>query len=147
MPRVEQSPTTAELRRFLKQTLPDYMIPSTFVQLEALPLTVNGKLDLRALPAPSTARPELEDVFVAPSTREEKILASIWTKVLGVEQVGINDKFFALGGDSIRSIQVLSQAKEQGLSFSVQQLFQHQTIHELVQELKTQDHEIVKIQS
>ena len=82
MPRVEQSPTTAELRRFLKQTLPDYMIPSTFVQLEALPLTVNGKLDLRALPAPSTARPELEDVFVAPSTREEKILASIWTKVL-----------------------------------------------------------------
>ncbi|WP_375466723.1 amino acid adenylation domain-containing protein [uncultured Nostoc sp.] len=135
--KTEQSPTAAELRRFLKQKLPEYMIPNAFVQLEALPLTANGKVDRRALPVPDTARPELEDVFVAPNTPEEKILAAIWTKVLGVEQVGINDNFFALGGDSIRSIQVLSQAKEQGLSFSVQQLFKYQTIHELVQELKT----------
>ncbi|MBR8837984.1 MAG: amino acid adenylation domain-containing protein [Stigonema ocellatum SAG 48.90 = DSM 106950] len=146
VPYVEQSPTTAELRRFLKQKLPDYMVPSAFVQLEALPLTANGKLDRRALPAPDSARPELEDVFVAPSTPEEKILAAIWTKVLGVNQVGINDNFFALGGDSIRSIQVLSLAKKQGLSFSVQQLFQHQNIHELVQELKTQEHEITNVE-
>ncbi|MCC5659230.1 amino acid adenylation domain-containing protein [Nostoc sp. XA010] len=136
--KTEQSPTAAELRRFLKQKLPEYMVPSAFVQLEALPVTANGKVDRRALPVPDTARPELENVFVAPSTPEEKILVTIWTKVLGVEKVGINDNFFALGGDSIRSIQVLSQAKEQGLSFSVQQLFKYQTIHELVQELKTQ---------
>jgi amino acid adenylation domain-containing protein len=144
--KTEQSPTTAELRRFLSNQLPSYMVPSAFVQLKALPLTANGKVDRRTLPEPDTARPELEDVFVAPSTREEKILAAIWTKVLGVEQVGINDNFFALGGDSIRSIQVLSQAKEQGLSFSVQQLFQHQTIHELVEELKTQEHDITKLE-
>ncbi|BAY50137.1 amino acid adenylation domain-containing protein (plasmid) [Scytonema sp. HK-05] len=146
VPKTEQSPTAAELRRFLKQKLPEYMIPSAFVQLEALPLTANGKVDRRALPVPDTTRPELEDVFVAPSTPEEKILAAIWTKVLGVEKVGINDNFFALGGDSIRSIQVLSQAKEQGLSFSVQQLFQYQTIHELVQELKTQENDITKLE-
>ncbi|MBN3921606.1 non-ribosomal peptide synthetase, partial [Nostoc sp. NMS4] len=146
VPKTKQSPTAAELRRFLKQKLPEYMIPSAFVQLEALPLTANGKVDRRALPVPDTARPELEDVFVAPSTPEEKILAAIWTKVLGVEQVGINDNFFALGGDSIRSIQVLSQAKEQGLSLSVQQLFQYQTIHELVQELKIQENDITKLE-
>ncbi len=146
VPETEQSPTAAELRRFLKQKLPEYMVPSAFVQLEALPLTANGKVDRRALRAPDTARPELEDVFVAPSTPEEKILSAIWAKVLSVEQVGINDNFFALGGDSIRSIQVLSQAKEQGLSFSVQQLFQHQTIHELVQELKTQENDTTKLE-
>ncbi len=146
VPQLEQSPTAVELRRFLKQKLPEYMLPTTFVQLEALPLTANGKVDRRALPAPNTARPELEDVFVAPSTPEEKILAAIWAKVLSVEQVGINDNFFTLGGDSIRSIQVLSQAREQGLSFSVQQLFQHQTIHELVEELQTQENDITKLE-
>jgi len=146
VPKTEQSPKAAELRRFLKQKLPEYMVPSAFVQLEALPLTANGKVDRRALRVPDTARPELEDVFVVPSTPEEKILAAIWANVLGVEQVGINDNFFALGGDSIRSIQVLSQAKEQGLSFSVQQLFQQQTIHELVQELKTQENDITKLE-
>ncbi|GAB1543624.1 non-ribosomal peptide synthetase [Scytonema sp. NUACC21] len=146
VPKTEQSPTVAELRRFLTQKLPNYMVPSAFVQLEALPLTANGKIDRLALPSPDTGRPELENVFVAPSTREEKILAAIWANVLDIEQVGINDNFFALGGDSIRSIQVLSQAKEQGLSFSVQQLFKHQTIHELVQELKIQENDTTKLE-
>ena len=146
VPQVEQSPTTAELRRFLKQKLPDYMVPSAFIQLSSLPLTTNGKLDRRALPAPDSTRPELENVFVPPSTPEEKILAAIWAKVVGVEMVGINDNFFALGGDSIRSIQVLSEAREKGLSFSVQQLFQHQTIHELVQELKTQGQNLTPLE-
>ncbi|BAZ51970.1 amino acid adenylation domain-containing protein [Nostoc sp. NIES-4103] len=144
--KAEQSTTTVELRRFLTSQLPSYMVPSTFVQLEALPLTANGKIDRRALPEPDTARPELKNVFVAPTTPEEKILAAIWMNILGIEQVGINDNFFALGGDSIRSIQILSQAKEQGLSFSVQQLFQHQTIHELVQELKTQENDTTKLE-
>ncbi|MEH1866381.1 MAG: amino acid adenylation domain-containing protein [Nostoc sp.] len=139
--KTEVTLTTAQLRHYLVSQLPSYMVPSAFVQLEALPLTANGKVDRRALPAPDSSRPELEDVFVAPSTPEEKILAAIWANVLGVEQVGINDNYFALGGDSIRSIQVLAQAKEQGLIFSVQQLFQHQTIHELVQELRTQDND------
>jgi amino acid adenylation domain-containing protein/non-ribosomal peptide synthase protein (TIGR01720 family) len=147
VPQKEQSLTTAELRRFLSNQLPSYMVPSAFVQLEALPLTANGKVDRRALPAPDSARPELEDVFVAPSTREEKILAAIWTKVLGVEQVGINDNYFALSGDSIRSIQVLSEAKEQGLGISLVQLFQHQTISQLVQQLKTQEQNLTQLSS
>jgi amino acid adenylation domain-containing protein len=144
VPKTGQSLTPAQLRSFLKQKLPDYMLPTAFVELEALPLTANKKVDRRLLKAPDNTRPELEDAFVAPITPEEKILAAIWAKVLGVEQVGINDNFFALGGDSIRSIQVLSQAKAQGLSFSVQELFQHQTIYELVEELKTQEDEITK---
>ncbi|MFL9458773.1 phosphopantetheine-binding protein [Tolypothrix bouteillei VB521301_2] len=144
--KTEQSLSSAELRRFLINQLPSYMVPSAFVQLKALPLTANGKVDHRALPEPDTARPELENIFVAPITLEEKTLASIWTNVLGVEYVGIHDNFFALGGDSIRSIQVLSQAQEQGLSLSVQQLFQHQTIHELIQELKTQENDTTTIE-
>ncbi|MBU7585508.1 MAG: non-ribosomal peptide synthase/polyketide synthase [Nostoc sp. TH1S01] len=147
VPQAEQSLTTAQLRRFLSSQLPSYMVPSAFVQLASLPLTANGKVDRRALPTPDSARPELEDVFVAPSTREEKILAAIWAKVLGVEQVGINDNYFALGGDSIRSIQVLSEAKEQGLSISLAQLFQHQTITQLVQELKTQEQNLTQLSS
>lgn len=133
----EQLPITSELRNWLKAQLPDYMIPSAFVLLEALPLTSNGKVDTRALPTPNTARPELDEACVAPSTSEEKALVEIWVQVLGVEQVGIHDNFFALGGDSIRSIQVLSKAKEHGLSLSLQQIFQHQTIHQLAQEITT----------
>ncbi|NEO34422.1 MAG: amino acid adenylation domain-containing protein, partial [Symploca sp. SIO3C6] len=146
VPQSESSPTAAQLRQFLAAKLPAYMVPNAFVILESLPLTSNGKVNRRALPAPDNTRPELENVFVAPSTTEEKILAAIWAKILGIEQVGIHDNFFALGGDSIRSIQVLSQAKEQGLIFSVQQLFQYQTIHELVQKLKTQEKDTRKLE-
>jgi amino acid adenylation domain-containing protein len=133
--RNKQTPTASELRRFLKQHLPDYMMPSAFVMLDCLPLTANGKVNRQALPIPNPTRPNLDEAFVAPGTPEEKILAQIWAGVLGLEQVGINDNFFALGGDSIRSIQVLSQAQERGVSFSLQQLFKHQTIHELLQNL------------
>jgi amino acid adenylation domain-containing protein len=135
---VVQNPKSGDLQNFLKQQLPDYMVPSTFVLLEALPLTANGKVNKRALPAPDTARPELNEAFVAPRTPEEKVLAEIWTQVLGIEQVGIHDNFFALGGDSIRSIQIRSRAEKQGLNFSLQQLFQYQTIYELAQNLTTE---------
>lgn len=121
-----------DLRNFLKEKLPEYMIPSAFVQLQELPLTPNGKVDRQALPNPNATRPELDEVFVAPRTKEEKILAEIWSQVLGQGRVGIHDNFFALGGDSIRSIQVRSLAQQRGLSFSLQQMFQHQTIHELI---------------
>ena len=133
----QQTLTINDLRNFLLKSLPEYMVPSAFVLLEALPLTPNGKIDHRSLPAPDTARPDLEAVFVAPRTPFEKILAAIWAKVLGLDQVGIYDNFFALGGDSIRSIQVQSQAREQGLSFSIQELFQYQTIQQLVENLTT----------
>jgi natural product biosynthesis luciferase-like monooxygenase protein/amino acid adenylation domain-containing protein len=131
----QPGPTIGELRSFLRDRLPYYMAPAAFVFIEALPLTSNGKLDRRALPAPGTVRPELDEAFVAPETPEEKALAEIWARVLGLERVGIDDNFFALGGDSIRSIQVLSGAQQSGLNFSLQQLFQHQTIRELAQVL------------
>jgi amino acid adenylation domain-containing protein/non-ribosomal peptide synthase protein (TIGR01720 family) len=146
VPNAEQSLKAGELRSFLKEKLPEYMVPAAFVQMSALPLTANGKVDRSSLPKPDTARPELEQAYQAPSTPNQKLLADIWTQVLGLEQIGIHDNFFALGGDSIRSIQVQSLAQKHGLSFSVQQLFQHQTIHELVQELKTEDEFTTKIE-
>ncbi|MEG3939648.1 amino acid adenylation domain-containing protein [Microcoleus sp. S36b_A3] len=120
-----------ELRCFLKGKLPEYMIPAAFVTLEALPLTNNGKVDRKALPAPDRDRPELEEAFAAPSTGIEKNLAEIWAQVLGLEQVGIDDNFFELGGDSILSIQVISKANQAGLRLTPKQLFQHQTIAQL----------------
>ena len=128
VPREEPAPTISELRRFLKETLPEYMVPSAFVYLDALPLTPNGKVDRRALPAPDQTRPELESAYVAPRTREEKILADIWAQVLGVEQVGVHDNFFELGGDSILSIQVIARANQAGLQLTPRQLFQAPTV-------------------
>ncbi|MBD2207324.1 amino acid adenylation domain-containing protein [Calothrix sp. FACHB-1219] len=133
----ESAPTVSELRRFLREKLPDYMIPKAFVLLDAIPLTPNGKVDRRSLPIPSKTRPELDNAFVAPRTSIEKILAEIWSNVLGIERVGIHDNFFEIGGDSIRSIQVRAKAIERGLNFSLPQLFQHQTIYTLAQEITT----------
>ncbi|ABA25098.1 Amino acid adenylation (plasmid) [Trichormus variabilis ATCC 29413] len=130
--RHQPAPNITKLRRFLGEKLPDYMIPATFIMLDALPVTANGKLDKKSLPNPGQGRPNLEKSFVPPHTLHEKILAQIWSEVLGIEQVGIHDNFFELGGDSIRSIQVVAKAQERGLSFSVAQVFQHQTIYNLL---------------
>ncbi|MEH1894385.1 MAG: amino acid adenylation domain-containing protein [Nostoc sp.] len=131
LPNSEQTPTILELRSFLESKLPNYMIPAAFVILEALPLTPNGKVDRQALPAPDTIRPELEETFVAPQTNIEKQLAVIWAEVLGLENIGINDNFFGLGGDSILSLQVISKAKQTGLHLTPKQMFQYQTIAQL----------------
>jgi amino acid adenylation domain-containing protein/non-ribosomal peptide synthase protein (TIGR01720 family) len=120
-----------QLRSYLKEKLPDYMVPSVFVMLDALPLTPNGKVDRRLLPALETARPELEEAFVAPRTFAEERLAGIWAEVLGVEQVGIHDNFFELGGDSILSIQIIAKANQAGLKIAPKQIFEYQTIAEL----------------
>jgi amino acid adenylation domain-containing protein/non-ribosomal peptide synthase protein (TIGR01720 family) len=127
----EPSPSISELRGFLKERLPEYMIPSAFVMLEALPVTSSGKVDRRALPAPSEARPELERVYVAPSSAAEETLAGIWAQTLKIESVGVHDNFFELGGDSILSIQVIAKANQAGLRLTPKQLFEHQTIAEL----------------
>ncbi|GCA91664.1 McnA protein [Microcystis aeruginosa 11-30S32] len=124
------TPSTNELRQFLKARLPDYMIPSAFVTLETLPLTPNGKLDHRALPEPNL-RGEIELNFVAPRNLEEEILAKIWSQVLRVEPVGIYDNFFELGGDSILTIQIITRARKAGLELTPKQLFTHQSIAEL----------------
>jgi amino acid adenylation domain-containing protein len=101
--------TVTELRRFLKEALPTYMIPSTFVMLDHLPLTPNGKLDRRALPAPDRVRPALDNPYVAPRTPMEETLAEIWARVLDLDQIGINDNFFELGGHSLLATQVISR--------------------------------------
>jgi len=112
VPAQKPAPTTSELRRFLKERLPKYMIPSAFMVLDALPLTPNGKLDRRALPPPARVRPELERAFVAPRTPVEEELANIWAQLLGVERVGIYDNFFELGGHSLLVTQLLSRVRE-----------------------------------
>lgn len=135
--------SSSELRNFLQEKLPDYMIPSVFVKLDALPLLLNGKLDRRSLPAPDWTRPELEAAFIAPRTPEEQILADIWAEVLGVERVGVQDNFFEFGGDSILSIQIVARAKEAGLCLTPMQLFHHQTIAQLAA-LATKTYELTQ---
>jgi len=129
--RPDEAPSIDELRLFVRERLADYMAPSIFVVLEALPLTPHGKLDRRALPVPDGDRPGLTAGFSPPQTEAERLLAEVWSQVLRIERIGIDDNFFDLGGDSIRSIQVKSRAEQQSLSFSLQQMFQNPTIRQL----------------
>jgi len=131
VPEQEESPNIGELRSFLKEKLPEYMVPSTFVTLDTLPLMPSGKVNRRALPAPDQTRPELESVYVAPRTPVEEVLAGIWSQILGLEQVGVHDNFFELGGDSILSIQVIARANQAGLHLTPTQIFQHPTVASL----------------
>ncbi|HEX6715814.1 MAG TPA: amino acid adenylation domain-containing protein, partial [Pyrinomonadaceae bacterium] len=130
---------TVELRSYLSERLPEYMIPAFFIWLAQMPLTANGKLDRSALPAPGRERPAPETSYVAPRNPTEELLAGIWADVLGLDRVGVEDNFFVLGGDSIRSVRVLAQAREHGLDVSLQQLFRHQTIAALAREIKATD--------
>jgi amino acid adenylation domain-containing protein/non-ribosomal peptide synthase protein (TIGR01720 family) len=124
----EESAAVGDLRAFLRRKLPEYMVPAAFVKLAAMPLTVNAKVDRKALPAPDGSRPSLEVAYVAPRSKPEEVLSTIWSELLGVERVGIHDNFFELGGDSILSIQVIARARRQGLAITPRQLFEHQTI-------------------
>ena len=117
----------SELADYLRDRLPEYMIPSGFMMLEALPLNSNGKIDRAALSAEEFTSSD-GGGYAAPGTPVEKTLAEIWAKVLGVERVGINDNFFKLGGDSIMSIQVIVRAGQAGIKLTPRQLFQHPTI-------------------
>jgi len=105
-------PTVSELRGFLGERLPEYMVPSTYVVLESLPLLPNGKVNRRALPAPDWERPELESAYVAPRTPVEEVLVELWARVLGVERVGVHDDFFDLGGHSLLATRLISRAQE-----------------------------------
>jgi amino acid adenylation domain-containing protein/non-ribosomal peptide synthase protein (TIGR01720 family) len=124
--------TPTELRDYLATELPEYMIPTYFVRLEKLPLNPNGKLDRRALPEPAdttTTRGAIE--YVAPETDIEKKLTEIWESVLGKEKVGVNENFFGLGGDSVKSIQILSRLNKSGYKVEMTDIFQYPTISQL----------------
>lgn len=109
VPTKQPALNVSQLRSFLKKKLPDYMIPSIFVFLEAFPLAPNGKVNRRALPAPSRARPELDTPFAPTRIPTEEALIQIWTEVLSVDQVGIHDNFLELGGHSLAATQVISR--------------------------------------
>ena len=127
------APTNSDLRRYLLERLPDYMVPSAFVQLDAMPLMPNGKVNRRALPAPEEARASETREIVAANTHAEQILSQIWAQVLNLdeEKIDIHDNFFELGGDSILSIQIVGRANQAGLHLTPRLLFQHQTIADL----------------
>ncbi|HEY2964359.1 MAG TPA: amino acid adenylation domain-containing protein, partial [Pyrinomonadaceae bacterium] len=124
----ELESAATELRNFLKQHLPEYMVPAAFVVLDKLPLSNSGKVDRKRLPAPETSRPSLAETYVEPRTEVERVLARIWSEVLSLEQVGIHDNFFELGGDSILSVQIVARAHQAGLQLTANQVFYHQTI-------------------
>ncbi|WP_029951475.1 condensation domain-containing protein, partial [Burkholderia sp. A1] len=133
----------AQLRTALSRSLPDFMLPAAYISLDHFPLTPNGKIDRKALPHPSQAAGALQlasaSQYVAPRTSIEERLAAIWAQVLHLEQIGVHDNFFTVGGDSIRAVSLLSKARAQGLEFALVDLFTHQTIANLAQALTLSD--------
>ncbi|MSU58572.1 MAG: amino acid adenylation domain-containing protein [Pedosphaera sp.] len=129
-------PGVGELRDHLKVKVPEYMVPAAFVLLDRLPLTNNGKVDRKALPAPEVSRLDAGREFVAPRSEAEKTLAEIWKQVLRVERVGIHDNFFELGGDSILTIQIIARARQAGIALTPKQLFKTPMVAELAASAK-----------
>jgi amino acid adenylation domain-containing protein len=129
-------PSANELRGFLQQTLPEYMVPAAFEFLDSLPLTPNGKLDRKALPTPGKGRPRLDEAYTPPQTPVEELLAHVWAEVLMLDQVGIHDNFFALGGDSLRAIQVIARLRKVlNKELFLSDIFSNGTIAELAKSL------------
>ena len=139
VPDEKPTPTIEELSEFLKRKLPDYMVPSAFVFLDALPLSANGKVDRRALPTQEDLLQKLEVSYVPPQTDVEQIIATVWQELLGVEKVGVNDNFFDLGGNSLLLTKTYSEFKNRLPNevqfFSLRDLFNYSTIKSLSQHL------------
>ena len=128
----------SQLRRFLKQQLPDFMVPTIFMALEAMPLTPNGKVDRKALPEPDASRPELEANYVAPRTPIEQQITDIWMQVLNVKRVGIYDNFFELGGYSLVGIQVVYRVRQAlQVEILMSNLFELPTVADLAERVET----------
>ncbi|CAK15987.1 non-ribosomal peptide synthetase [Pseudomonas entomophila] len=136
VPAGSEVPSASQLGAHLLEQLPDYMVPAQFIVLERMPLSPNGKLDRKALPAPEPVAPSTD--YEAPATAAEQVLATIWQGLLGLEQIGRQDNFFGLGGDSIISIQMVGRARQQGLNLTPRDVFKHQTIAALAAVASTQ---------
>ena len=128
----QQALTVTAVREFLIGKLPDYMLPSAVVRLDAMPLTANGKIDRRALPAPGTVRVSRPHKFVAPRTARERTLAEIWAEVLHLDRVGVRDDLFELGADSLHIFQIAARATRAGISVAAPLFFKHRTIEGLL---------------
>ncbi len=134
----ESVATSHELSDYVRQKLPDYMVPAAFVFLDAFPLTPNGKVDRKALPDPGASRPELEHTYVAPRSPDEESMAQIWADVLGIERVGIRDDFFELGGHSLQAVRLMARLEQLlGENLPMAMLFQHLTIERLASALRS----------
>ncbi|GAA3945121.1 hypothetical protein GCM10022629_65720 [Amorphoplanes auranticolor] len=127
VPAAQQLPSAAELAAFTGESVPEYMVPSAFVSMTSIPLTVHGKLNRKALPAPEagvpSARPD-----TTPRTAGQERIAAVWCRVLGLDDVGIDDGFFALGGDSVRGVALVGALRAEGFDLSVRDVFQHRTV-------------------
>ncbi len=132
----------AEMETYLAARLPRYMIPSIWVQLESMPLSPNGKIDRKALPAPANNSNSSD--FEEPKTKAEVVMANIWAELLQLERVGLQDNFFELGGDSIVSIQVVSRARQAGYNIKAKDIFEFQTLADLVSQLGTEASETIQ---
>ena len=133
----ESELTVTGLRNHLRQHLPDYMVPATFVRVQSLPLTVNGKIDRAALPLPSTTNTVRDEEFVSPGSLVEQRLAGIIAPLLHVDRVGVNDNFFLLGGHSLLGTQLISRISESfGVELSLLSLFEHPTLVEMSAEIE-----------
>ncbi|HEX8184747.1 MAG TPA: amino acid adenylation domain-containing protein, partial [Blastocatellia bacterium] len=129
-----QPATASELRAFLRRKLPDYMVPFAFVFLDAIPLTATGKVDRNKLPAPQQARPELEQSYVPPRNALEEVIASVWSQLLSIERIGINDNFFDLGGHSLLATQAISRVREAfQIKLPLRKMFEQPTVAGLSQ--------------
>ncbi|MBD1933118.1 MULTISPECIES: non-ribosomal peptide synthetase [Cyanophyceae] len=138
VPDQQQTPTSINLRQFLKEMLPEYMVPSAYVVLESLPLTPNGKVDRRALPAVDTLSFEMKEDYVAPRDRVEEVLVEIWAKVLGKQQISVRDNFFELGGHSLLATQLISRIRDAlQIELSVRNLFESPTVASLARHIET----------
>ncbi|WP_254710139.1 non-ribosomal peptide synthetase [Streptomyces lunaelactis] len=121
--------TVADLRARLRTSLPNYMIPNWFVFLDTLPSTPNGKIDRKALPEPE-GRPDMDGEYVAPRTETERIIADVWSEVLGLDRIGVHDDFFQLGGHSLRAVRLATRLQDAGYALSVRAVMQHPTVAE-----------------
>src|SRR5215471_9785997 len=139
---------TRELSEYLKQKLPGYMVPGQWVTMEEMPMTGSGKIDRRRLSELIEERGEESSTagYVEARTEQQMVMVEVWREVLGVERIGIRDNFFDLGGDSIRSIRVLSIARQHGLNFPMQALFEHPTIEDLVSKAERAEEERERVE-
>jgi len=121
--------SVANLQSFLKEKLPEHMIPSAFVMLDTLPLLPNGKVNRRELPAPGQFRPDIDRVYVAPRNPVEEELAAMWSEMLGIEKIGVDDNFFMLGGHSLLATQAISRIREAfHIELALRSIFEAPTI-------------------
>jgi hypothetical protein len=146
-PEEGQAPDAGELRSFLKERLPEYMMPAVFVTLPSLPLTSNGKINRKALPSPEIARPDLRSQYVAPRSKLERTIAEIWQGALSVEKVGLHDNFFDLGGHSLLMAQVHSQLRDAlKKDLPLIKLLEHPTINSLARYLTQEQDDHLPLQ-